>query len=154
MFYLALISKVSRKYITHIANNHFSCLVTTNFTAFPDAPIITPCQKSIVVQVNRQAMVPCGMKIQSYPTASFTWTKLKNNEGEKETLVDNINQKNGSLLFNTTDYSDAGIYICTAENSIGTTSTKVMVLVLGKTHLHVSHGLKSRMLYLANFVTR
>ena len=153
MFYLALINKVSRKYITHITNNHFSCLTTTNFTSFPDAPIITPCQKSIVVQVNRQAMVPCGQRILSYPTASFIWAKLTNDEGERETLVD-VNQKNGSLLLNTADYSDAGTYICTAENSIGTTSTKVMVLVLGKTHLHVSHSLKSRMLCLANFVTQ
>ena len=77
-------------------------------------------------------MVACGQHILSYPPASFTWKKLTNDGGERE-LQFNVDQNNGSLLLDAADYSDSGTYMCTAENSIGTTYTKVMVLVLGKT---------------------
>lgn len=108
-------------------------------TIFSDAPIITPHQEMIVIQVSRQGTVPCGQRIISFPPASFTWTKLTNDEREREIRF-NSDPSNGSLLLDTTDYSDAGTYTCTAENSVGTTSTKVMVLVLGKTLvMHLEH---------------
>jgi hypothetical protein len=76
-------------------------------------------------------MVQCGRAILSFPPASFTWTKLTSDGGERE-IQFYVDQTNGSLLLDVADYSDSGMYMCTAKNSIGTTYTKVMVLVLGK----------------------
>ena len=100
-------------------------------TVFIDAPIIIPHQEPVVVQINRQAMVPCGQQVLSFPRASFTWTK-RIQTGEKRELHFSIDPNNGSLTLNVPNYSDSGTYTCTAENSIGTTSTNVMVLVLGR----------------------
>ena len=73
----------------------------------------------------------CGQEILSFPPASFTWTKLTSDGGETE-IQFYVDQDNGSLLLDVANYRDAGTYMCTAENSIGRTYTKVMVLVLGK----------------------
>lgn len=94
-----------------------------------DAPIISPHQEPVVIQVNRWGMVQCGQEVLSFPPASFTWTKLTSDGGETQFYVD---QDNGSLLLDVANYTDTGMYMCTAENSIGRTYTKVMVSVLGK----------------------
>ena len=116
--------------VTHYIMEFLSC--QHKFVVLPDAPIISPHQELVVVQINRQGTVPCGQQILSHPPASFTWTKLLNDGGGREQQF-NIDQSSGNLLLNDADYSDSGTYMCTAENSIGTTYTKVMVLVLGKT---------------------
>ena len=102
--------------------------------AFPDAPIISPRQEPVVVQVDRPGMIQCGQEILSYPPASFTWTKPTKDGRERELLQFSVDQSNGSLLLSNANYSDSGIYTCTAENSIGTAYTRVTVLVLGKSN--------------------
>ena len=102
---------------------------TFSIIVFTDAPIITPHRESVVVQVNRQARIPCGQQVLSYPPASFTWLKLTQNS--KTTLQFSTVLTDGSLTIASSSYSDSGTYICNAENSVGMTSALVTVLVLG-----------------------
>lgn len=84
-------------------------------------------------------MLQCGWAILSFPPASFTWTKLTSDGGEKE-IPFYVDQNNGSLLLDAAVYTDSGTYMCTAENSVGTTYTKVMVLVLGKIRIAILYS--------------
>ena len=108
-------------------------------TSLADAPDIYPLQESVVAQVNRSIMIPCGQEVTGNPVPTFAWQRQPAASNEGASLDDRSRVlSTGMLLFGVTNYSDAGSYTCTATNSIGSTTTTVNVIVLGKHSLNLN----------------
>ena len=102
-------------------------------TFLADAPDIYPLQEPVVAQVNRSIMIPCGQEVAGNPVPTFAWQHQPAAGNEGASLDDRSRVlSTGMLLLGVTNYSDAGSYTCTATNSIGSTTTTVNVIVLGK----------------------
>lgn len=105
-------------------------------TSLADAPDIYPLQEPVVAQINRTVMIPCGQKATGNPVPTFAWERQSPAGNEGAPLDDRSRVlSTGELQLGTTNYSDAGSYTCTATNSIGTTTTTLTVIVLGKCSL-------------------
>ena len=106
-------------------------------TFLADAPDIHPLQESVVAQVNRSTLIPCGQEVTGNPVPSFAWQHQPAAGNEGAPLDDRSRVlSTGMLLLGVTNYTDAGSYTCTATNSIGSTTTTVSVIVLGKRSLN------------------
>lgn len=102
-------------------------------TFLADAPDIYPLQEPVVAQINRTITIPCGQKVTGNPVPAFAWQRQPAAGNEGAPLDDRSRVlSTGELQLGATNYSDAGSYTCTATNSIGTTTTTLTVIVLGK----------------------
>ena len=95
-------------------------------------------------------MIPCGQEVTGNPVPTFAWQRQPAAGNEGGPLDDRSRVlSTGMLLLGVTNYSDAGTYACTATNSIGSTTTTVNVIVLGKHSLNFKLSSKTSHILLA-----
>ena len=85
-------------------------------------PKVNVSPKRIVGVLNTAAMIHCS--VFGVPRPNVTWVRLNSELGHNTEVLGN-----GSLLFKSLTYKDAGLYECTGENSLGKSRASALFFV-------------------------
>eukprot|EP00112_Aurelia_sp_Birch-Aquarium-sp1_P007198 Seg1784.2 transcript_id=Seg1784.2/GoldUCD/mRNA.D3Y31 product=Peroxidasin pseudo=true protein_id=Seg1784.2/GoldUCD/D3Y31 len=85
-------------------------------------PKVSVSPKQIVGVLNNAAMIHCS--VFGYPQPNVTWARLNGKLGRNTELL-----QNGSLVFKSLKYKDAGLYECTGENLLGKSKATALLFV-------------------------
>lgn len=100
------------------SNNHSSLLLAVG-------AVITHKPSSVIVEEGEGVSLQC--KASGQPTPTVTWIKaLSHLSKERTSVVD------GTLLINSVNTSDGGLYACSAKNLLAQESVVVQVMVLNR----------------------
>lgn len=108
-----------------------TCLLSFLLT---DAPDIVPHAGAVIAQIFMSIVLLCGESYSGNPMPQIMWTT------NVSLLLDSryhVNRTTGNLLISTVRYTDTGFYECSAQNSLGSSSAKVHLLVLGRSTLSI-----------------
>ncbi|KAM9324527.1 hemicentin-1 [Gastrophryne carolinensis] len=111
----------------------YTCLATniagtdsqTAILQYIEAPVITVARNKMLVAVDTETIMEC--KASGIPKPHVDW--FKDDVNLKTSSQHVINHNLGSLKIEKTQYSDAGEYICEAQNDAGKSSEKVTLIV-------------------------
>lgn len=84
--------------------------------------------EAVIGQLFRPINLPCGRGYYGNPTPEISWTRTTSNGITQH----DIDKTTGALRLPTVDSSNEGPYQCTVSNALGTATTRVNLLLLGK----------------------
>ena len=78
---------------------------------------------------------------QGFPVPTYVWSR--NSQPIRQMAFNRIRQIDGSLSIRQVMLSDAGVYRCTVNNSVGSEMIETQLIVTGKTSAHTNNTIQS-----------